>query len=175
MNAQQSFVSRYQSPEWIVEFATRMCNELSAVIAAHMRSLGVPESMIGLRGIASIEPGQPFVRFPNTQIGGNLNAAVNPLWIPGIALDHGILDGAHPSMRGVPAWGDPTTRLRDRIDAAIAHEYTEATLVPPMELTEVARVAWLHREAIRRAPDTSLPITERARAILRQYRAALGL
>jgi hypothetical protein len=166
--------ARYQSPAFIVEFATRTEGELNTVIAARMRQLGIPEDMIGLRGLPGIEEGRAFVRFPDTQIGGNLNPAVNPAWRRGIALDHGVLDTAHPTMCNVPAWRQSTTVLRDRVDATIIHEYFEATLTPPPELTGVGRIDWLHKEAIRLAPDTTLPITERAREILRQYRVAEG-
>ncbi len=46
------------------------------------------------------------------------------------------------------------SRLRDRIDAVIAHEHLEAQGVS-------------HHEVVQRAPDTELPITENARRILR--------
>lgn len=165
----------YQSPRSLIESAVSWQNDLNKTIGARMRELGVPEDMIGLRGIPGVDEEGPFVRFPETQIGGNLNPAVNPAWKPGIALDHGVLDVAHPRMSKVPAWSEPTTVLRDRVDAAIVHEYIEATLTPPQRLSGPALVDWLHKEAIRLAPDTRLPISERAREILRQFRSAEGL
>jgi hypothetical protein len=167
--------ARYQSPRSLIESATSWEDDLNRAVGVRMRELGIPEDMIGLLSIPGMDEGRAFVRFPDTQIGGNLNPAVNPAWKPGIALDHGILDVAHPQMSRVPAWGQATTVLRDRADAAIVHEYIEATLAPPQGLTAPARVEWLHKQAIRRAPDTSLPITERAGEILRQYRNAEGL
>jgi hypothetical protein len=46
------------------------------------------------------------------------------------------------------------SRLRDRIDAIVAHEHLEAQGKP-------------HEELVQRAPDTELPIGENARKILR--------
>ncbi len=45
-------------------------------------------------------------------------------------------------------------RLRDRIDAVIAHEHLEAQGIP-------------HYEVVQRASDTELPVAENARKILR--------
>jgi hypothetical protein len=168
-------VDRYQSPIFIIEFAARMESELDAVIRTRMLQVGIPEDMIGFRGVPGFDDGRAFVRFPQTQIGGNLNPAVSPALSRGIALDHGILDVAHPAMNNVPAWSQDTTTLRDRADAAIAHEYVEATLIPFRSLIGRARIKWLHNEAIRHAPDIILPTTERAREILRQYRGTAGL
>jgi len=61
------------------------------------------------------------------------------------------------------------------MDAAIVHEYIEATLKPLSHLTGQAAIDWLHGEAIRRAPHTKMPITAAARRILVQYRQASGL
>ena len=169
------FPNRYQSPRSLIESATSWENDLNAAVGTRMREVGIPEDTIGLRGIPGIDVGRAFVRFPDTQIGGNLNPAVNATWQPGIALDRGVLDVAHPQMSKISAWSERTTVLRDRVDAAIVHEYIEAMLTPPQGLSRPARVEWLHKEAIRRAPDTTLPITERAREILRQYRSVEGL
>jgi hypothetical protein len=46
------------------------------------------------------------------------------------------------------------SRLRDRVDAVIAHEHPEGQEIP-------------HDEVVQRAPDTELPIGENARKILR--------
>lgn len=165
---------RYTSPASVLEFAARNEADLTTVIAGRMRHLEVPEEMIGFRGVAGFDEGRAFVRFPDTQIGGNLNPALNPALRRGIAIDHGVLNVAHPSMNNVPAWRQANTTLRDRADAAIAHEFIEARLTPPANLTGQARIEWLHNEAIRLAPDTTLAITERAREILRQHRSASG-
>lgn len=76
----------------------------------------------------------------------------------GLTLDSGILN---PELLGtLPGSGEwAKARLRDRIDAAIAHEHEEA------------RRGGSHLEALRHAPDTELPITEGARHILRAMRS----
>jgi hypothetical protein len=162
----------YQSPNSVIDFTTRYYDDLNRVAGNRMRQLGVPDDMIGIRNYPGIDEG-PFVRFPSTQVGGNVNPHVMPGRQAGIALDHGVLDAAHPRMGNVPSWGRAT--LRDRMDAAIVHEYIEATLRPSSNLRGHAAVDWLHNEAIRRAPDTTMPITPGARQILTEYRQAAGL
>ena len=162
----------YQSPDSVIDFTTRYYAELNIVLGNRMRQLGVPEDMIGIRSYPGLDEG-PFVRFPSTQIGGNLNPNVMPGRQAGVALDHGIFDVAHPRMTRISSWSRST--LRDRVDTAIVHEYIEATLRPPSHLKGLAAVDWLHNEAVRRAPDTTMPITARARRILTEYRQAAGL
>jgi len=74
--------------------------------------------------------------------------------------------------------------LRDRIDAVIAHEYEEAMSqlsspqVAEMELAGYMTrdiALYRRRNALRQAPDTSLRISDRARQILWEHRAAQGL
>lgn len=162
----------YQSPNSVIDFTTRYSGDLNTVVGNRMRQLGVPEDMIGIRNYRGLDEG-PFVRFPSTQIGGNVNPNLMPGRQAGIALDHGIFDAAHPTMGNVPSWG--RAALRDRMDAGIVHEYIEATLQPPSNLQGRAAVNWLHGEAIRRAPDTTMQITPGARRILTEYRQAVGL
>jgi hypothetical protein len=75
-------------------------------------------------------------------------------------------------MSNVSSWDGGL--LRDRMDAAIVHEYIEATLQPPAHLRPQAAVDWLHEEAIRRAPETAMPIIPGARRILTEDRQAEG-
>ena len=162
----------YHSLNSIVTFATRYSGELNTVVGNRMRLLGVPEDMIGIRSYPGVAEG-PFMRFRSTQIGGNVNPNIMKGRSAGIALDHGIFDAAHPHMDHVPSWGSAS--LRDRMDAAIVHEYMEASLNPPSNVHGPAAVEWLHKEAIRRGPDTTMPITSGARRILSEYRQAAGL
>ncbi len=162
----------YQSPKYIIDFATRFYNDLNRVVGNRMRQLGVPDDMIGIRNFPGVAAG-PFTRFRSTQIGGNVNPNLMPGRQAGIALDHGIFDASHPQMSQVASWG--RAALRDRMDAAIAHEYIEATLQPPSQLQGPAAAQWLHEEAIWRAPDTLMPITPGARRILTEHRQAAGL
>jgi hypothetical protein len=162
----------YQSPKNVIDFATRFYNDLNRVVGNRMRQLGVPDDMIGIRNYPGIDKG-PFVRFPATQIGGNVNSSLTPGRQAGIALDHGIFDADHPNMANISSWRKAT--LRDRMDAAIVHEYIEATLQPASLLRRKAAAKWLHKEAIRRATATAMPITPGARQILTEYRQAAGL
>ena len=81
--------------------------------------------------------------------------------------------GFHIDYVGHAHWSNGT--LRDRVDAVIVHEYVEANLQPPPNLRGQAAVDWLHNEAIKRAPDTTMPITAGAKRILTEYRQAAGL
>ena len=78
----------------------------------------------------------------------------------GLTLDSGVfipdLLGRLPGHR---EWSQ--ARLRDRIDAAISHEYEEARHGG-------------HIEALQTAPDTLLPIREGGRLILRAMRPSEG-
>jgi len=78
-----------------------------------------------------------------------------------LTLDSGVLN---PELLGtLPGSGEwAKARLRDRFDAAIAHEHEEA------------RRGGSHVEALRHAPDTELPIREGARRILRATRPKEG-
>jgi len=162
----------YQAASVVTEFATRYYDALNRLIAKRMQRLGIPDAMIGIQNYPGIGAG-PFVRFPYTQIGGNINPYLLPGRPAGIALDHGIFDADHPQMSNVPSWRGAA--LRDRIDAAIVHEYIEATLQPLAVLQGLAAAKWLHEEAVSRAPDTTIAITPGAQRILTEYRRAEGL
>jgi len=107
-----------------------------------------------------------FVRYPTSQVGGNINPYTFPGRRPAINLDCGVLDVSHPAMSKVPSWSQAS--LRDRIEAAVAHEYTEALAKPMPGLS-------FHDQALKFAPETALDISPAARQILREYRTAMGL
>lgn len=153
-----------QPPVDVVDFANRFYEPLNRFIGKRMRQVGVPDEMIGFK-YPGIDEG-PFVRYPTSQMGGNINPHVFPGRKPAINLDLGVLDINHPAMTKVPSWSKAT--LRERIDAAIAHEYTEALAKPMSGLN-------FHEQALKFAPDTPLNISPRARQILREYRTAMGL
>jgi hypothetical protein len=153
-----------QPPVDVVDFADRYYETLKRVIGDRMRQVGVPEEMIGFEYLG-IDEG-PFVRYPTSQIGGNINPHRFPGRRPGINIDLGVLDANHPAMTNAPSWA--TARLRDRVDAAIAHEYTEASAKPLPGLD-------FHEQALKFAPDTALKISPAAREILREYRTAMSL
>ncbi len=66
-------------------------------------------------------------------------------------------------MGQLPSWRSAS--LRDRIDAVIAHEYTEVTAPQGVDF---------HIHALKNAENTPLKITDRARQILKEYRLAEG-
>jgi hypothetical protein len=75
----------------------------------------------------------------------------------GINVDSGVFN---PNLLGDPAAGGVArtwqrARLRDRIDAVIAHEYEEA-------------IGGSHAAALRNAPNTRLNISPEARQLLRE-------
>jgi hypothetical protein len=86
---------------------------------------------------------------------------------PGINVDIAVLDARFTQMSKVKSW--ESASLKDRIDAVIAHEYTEVLATKPTGgLTP-------HQYAIKNAPETPLKISDRAREILRDYRCIEGL
>jgi hypothetical protein len=66
-------------------------------------------------------------------------------------------------MGNLPTW--KSARLQDRIDAVIAHEYTEALAPHGVDC---------HIHAVKNAENTPLKISDRARHILKEYRQAEG-
>jgi hypothetical protein len=82
---------------------------------------------------------------------------------PGINVDPAVFDANAPKMGKLSSW--KSARLRDRIDAVIAHEYTEALAPQGVDF---------HIHALKHAENTPLKISERARQILREHRQAEG-
>jgi hypothetical protein len=153
---------RYRPRPEILAFSAEWETVLDHAIANRMRSIGVPDAMIGIRGLPYEDPGA-FVR---THAVGGSNNNIPGRGImgdgPGINVDLAVLDQKFTPMLSVQSWA--TARLRDRIDAVIAHEYTEVCHdVSVSERTP-------HQYAIELAPETSLRISDRARQILREYR-----
>ena len=112
-----------------------------------MRELGVPEDHIGVRRRELNYRCAAFL--PGERDGGG----VTP---DGINVDSGVLN---PELNAEAIGPDASrlwarSRLRDRIDCVIAHEHEE-------------RIAGHHDDAVFRAAETQLPITEPARRILR--------
>lgn len=135
-----------------------------------MKKVGVPDDMIGFEW-PGIDP-EAFVRYAVSLIGGNINTSLFPDRQPAINLDCGVLDPNHPKMAKVPSWA--AGPLKDRVDAAIAHEYTEALVRLPAGLDFRERVNELHQQAIKDSPGTKLKITPGARKILTEYHNAMG-
>jgi hypothetical protein len=127
------------------DFALRYAEELEQVCSVRMEELGLPSRRIGFN-----DPdlrGAWRVFFPDPGKGG-------VVFGDGIGVDSGILN---PDLMK-PDYGRKAgrlfekSRLRDRLGAIIAHEYEES------------RVG-THAAALKAAPRTALPISERAREI----------
>lgn len=128
------------------DFAHLYAQELDYLTGDRMAELGIPTDKTGSR-----TPGRGHACFiPDERTGGGNDPA------GGLTLDSGILNpellGTLPGSR---EWAK--ARLRDRMDAAIAHEHEESR-------------RGSHVEALRHASDTELPIREGARHILRAMR-----
>jgi hypothetical protein len=112
-----------------------------------MRELGIHDQQIGMPDrIAGIDWA---VFHPHGMEGGN-NSADGRLVVDSGVLNLDLLRedyGSHATALFEKA------RLRDRLDAILAHEYEEH------------RHGMDHRAALKHAPKTELPISERAREI----------
>ncbi len=151
---------RYQLPVGIADFANRYQDSLSRAIGNRMRRLGVPDAMIGVEWWG-VDHGS-FVRYQPPQLGGNIRVGLNGN--PGINVDPAVFDADAPKMGNLSSWRAGS--LRDRIDAVIAHEYTEVPL-PPNGVD-------FHIHSVKNAENTSLTISDQARQILKEYRQAEG-
>jgi hypothetical protein len=78
-------------------------------------------------------------------------------------VDLGIFDAEAPKVSALPQWRNGS--LKDRLDAVIAHEYTEVTAPAGCDFPVYS---------MENAENTELEIRERAREILRMYRTAEG-
>jgi hypothetical protein len=129
------------------DFARRYAQDMDYLTGDRMAELGIPTDQIGSR-----EPGKGHATYiPHERTGGGNDPA------GGLTLDSGVFN---PELLGTlpgnKEWAK--ARLRDRVDAAIAHEHEEA------------RQGGNHVEALKHAPDTELPIREGGRHILRAMR-----
>lgn len=113
-----------------------------------MRDVGVPGHLIGDMPFGG---GTRRAFHPQAGEGGGVTVG------RGINVDSGVFN---PNLLGDPAAGGVArtwsrARLRDRMDAVIAHEYEEA-------------VGGTHDVALRNAPNTRLNISSEARQLLRE-------
>jgi len=117
-------------------------------VQKRMRELGIPDHQIGAPDYR--RRGEKHAFLPDETIGGS-NGTGRRLFV-----DSGVLNPElNAEVIGPEAsqvWAK--SRLRDRIDAVMAHEHLEAQGIP-------------HDEVVQSAPDTELPISENARRILR--------
>lgn len=125
------------------DFARRYDRDLDAYCAVRMEELGRPERLHGTRDLEGDGRWTAFIA--RDRQGGSL--------LEGIAVNSGCLNPQ--LLKGKPgARIFAKARLRDRIDAIIAHEYEEDRLGS-------------HEAALKRGARTELPITDGARRILK--------
>ena len=125
------------------EFALRWVDRLDEYCVTRMHDLGIPTDKNG--EVDPLRPGTRRAFVPEERTGG--------FTCRGITVNSGCLN---PELlkgrRGARLWA--RARLRDRIDAILAHEWEEDR-------------CGSHEEALRAAPRTGLPIGGGARRILR--------
>jgi hypothetical protein len=125
------------------DFAERYAHDLDLAVALRMRALRIHDDQIGMSDrIAGID----WAAFhPHGTEGGNNSPE------GGLIVDSGVLnlDLLTKNYGIIAADLFAKSRLRDRLDAIIAHEYEEH------------RHSMDHEAALRHAPKTELPISER--------------
>jgi hypothetical protein len=131
------------SAEHAVDFAGRYEFPLDRYCALRMEELGVPER---LHGAPDFEGGGKWRAFiAHNRTGGRLTTGIT---VNSGCLNPELLKG----QKGVRVFAK--ARLRDRIDAIIAHKYEEDRLGS-------------HEASLKHAMKTELPVSDGARRILR--------
>jgi hypothetical protein len=125
------------------DFALRWADRLDEYCAVRMEELGIPPEKLGA---PDEDQGKPWRAFdPNERRGGAITT--------GIVVDSGCLNPELlKAKKGSRTWSK--AKLRDRIDAIIAHEFEEDQ-------------HGTHAKALRAATWTRLPVSDGARRILR--------
>jgi RHS repeat-associated protein len=148
-------------PTSILQDAMNNEAALNDLVAERMEEVGVPPDMIGNVQNPYEGPGAFVVRDPAV---GGTNA------LPGlpkaISVDTGVfLD----NLVNTPSWRSAS--LEDRIDAVIAHEYTEVNTPPSLyEGTgDIGKqIEIRHNWSLMNASETPLNISDNARQLLRE-------
>jgi hypothetical protein len=123
------------------DFARRWADRLEQYCALRMEHLGVPSDKIGEPNYAGAGHWHAFDS--HGRIGGTTTT--------GVVVDSGVLNpDLLKGRKGGRLW--PKARLKDRIDAIIAHELAESEQST-------------HEAALKAAARTRLPITHEARRI----------
>jgi hypothetical protein len=129
------------------DFAERFAQDLDLAVAERMGELGLHDDQIGRPdSIAGIQ----WAAFHPHGIEGGNNSPSGRLIVDSGLLNLELLRKDY-GKKAAKLFAK--SRLRDRLDAIIAHEYEEY------------RHGMDHEAALRAAPRTALPITERAREI----------
>jgi hypothetical protein len=134
--------------EHAVQFARVWEDITESCVQRRMRELGIPEHQIG-----AIEYAQGGVRraFDPQGVRGGTNDAFGRIYIDSGVFNPDLL-GKNPDPRVRSLRKE--SRVRDRMDAIIAHEHTEVQGIS-------------HEQTVEQATDTDLPIRPKARHLLR--------
>jgi hypothetical protein len=129
------------------DFAERYAHDLDLAVAERMTELGIKEI-----GFPDRNAGIQWAAFhPRGTVGGSYAPDGRLIADSGVVnlelLDKNYDDNASELFK--------RSRLRDRLDSIIAHEFEEH------------RNGMSHEVALKAAPETALPISEKARAICR--------
>ncbi len=129
--------------EHAYDFAHRYTEPLDQYCAMRMQELGIPEDKLGADDLRAHMQWCAFD--PHGRESGSITG--------GITVNSGVLN---PELlkgkKGGRIW--PQARLRDRIDATIAHEWAESKLIN-------------HEAAVKAAAKTELPVSDGAKRILK--------
>jgi hypothetical protein len=128
------------------DFAERYAEPLDYAVSKRMLDLGIEPSRIGMPNNARAAQHAAF--HPEGMDGGNISPDGRIITDSGI-LNTGLLK-AYYGKTAARLFG--RSRLRDRLDVIIAHEYEEHR-------------TGSHAGALKAAPKTDLPISDRAREI----------
>jgi len=131
------------------DFARRYAEDLDWYCTIRMQELGIPEDKNGAPDFDRDGRWRAFDWRGRT--GGNVTS--------GVYLNSGVLNPELLKGNGRRIWRK--ARLRDRLDAIIAHEWEESKTAD-------------HIAALKAAPKTELPITDGARRILRAMARGAG-
>jgi hypothetical protein len=129
------------------DFAKRYAVELDYAVSQRMLDLGIPTDQIGMPNVGHGPPRLVFQ--PHGVEGGNVRGNGEMIIDSGLINDD-LLKKDYGKKAGRLF---ERARLRDRLDAIIAHEYEEH------------RHGMSHEAALTAAPKTELPISDRAREI----------
>jgi hypothetical protein len=123
------------------DFGRRYAAPLDQYCVLRMEELGIPDDK---NGTDDLRKNMRWAAFDTEgRSGGHITG--------GITVNSGCLNPKLLKGKGSRIW--PKARLRDRIDAIIAHEWEESKHVD-------------HVAALKAAPKTELPISDEARRIL---------
>jgi len=146
-SARKRLVIPADPAEHASQFAIEYADFLERYVEGRMHALDIPDDRIGFSDRLHGVPWRVF--FPHETTGGGFMGVR-------IGVDSGVFN---PELLAKPYGPEASdlwakSRLRDRIDAIIAHELEEAAGLS-------------HRSAIKRAENTPLAVTEGTRRILR--------